>query len=70
MLFLRVFRDELTSQSDIVEVSRCFDGLNLSTDIEIFDSIPKVRNGRVGGIISSKNLYCLFDPVRGVDILD
>ena len=70
MPFLRVFRDELTSQSNIVEVSRGFDGLNLSTDIEIFDSIPKVRNGRVGGIISSKNLHGLFDPVRGVDILD
>jgi len=51
-------------------MSRCFDGLNFSTDIEIFDSIPKVRDGRVGGIISSKYLYCLFDPVRSVDILD
>jgi hypothetical protein len=60
----------LTSEGDIVEVSRCLDGLNLSTDVELLDSVAEVCDGWVSGIVGAENVDSFLDAVGGIDVLD
>lgn len=58
------------AQSDIVKVCRRLDGLDLSADVILLDLATEVCDGRVGGVVRTKDLYGLVHLVGAVDILD
>jgi hypothetical protein len=67
------FRSEsgiLTTQTNVVEVSRRLDRLDLAANVEVLHSVAKVGNGRVCGVVCTANFGRFFDLVRPVDILD
>ena len=59
-----------TAKSDIVEVSRGLDGLNLSTNVVVLDLAAEVGDGGVCGIVGAKDVDGLFDLVGLVDVVN
>jgi hypothetical protein len=57
------------SETDIIVVVESVDGLELTTDVELLDSIVKVLDSRVLGVTSEDQLGLLL-LVRSVDIFD
>jgi hypothetical protein len=45
------------------------DGLDLSAQVEVIDSVSEIRNRGMGRVISAKNLNSLLDFVWRVNIL-
>ena len=62
--------DTRTSEGNIVKVSGELDRLHFSADVELFYSPVEVRDRGVGGIVRSEDVDSLFDPVKGIDILN
>ena len=60
----------LTAESNIIEVSRGLNRLNLPSDIVVLDCVAQVRDGRMCGIVCAKDLYGFFDTVRLINIID
>jgi hypothetical protein len=59
-----------TAEGNIVEVGRCLDSLHLAADIEIFDLVAEIGNGRMSGIVGTEDLNSLFHSVRSIHIFD
>lgn len=55
---------------DIVEMLRRLDGLDLSTDVELFDVLSGVGDGRVRGVVGAHDLFGFERLVKLVNILD
>jgi hypothetical protein len=64
----RFERIPLTSESNIVEVLRGLDGLDVSTNVELLGLVVEVERGWVGDIVRAKNLLGLESLVGLVDI--
>ena len=60
----------LTAESDVVEVSRGLDGLNLSTDIVLLNFVAEVGNGGMRWVVSAEDLDGLLHLVWTIDIVD
>jgi len=60
----------LTSKSDIVEMDRGLDRLNLSSDVELLRLIAEVCHRGMRRIVSSKDLNGFLNLVGFIDIID
>ena len=60
----------LTSESDIVEVGRGLDGLDLATNVEFLYTFVEVSNGWVSGVVGSENFSSFLNEIGLVNIVN
>ena len=60
----------LTSESDVVVVHQTVNGIDLATNVEVASSSVQVLDGRMGLIVSTKDLDSLLLLVGAVDVVN